>query len=205
MVHNRFRLRIRRQAELNFRIVNTISVIMFIFCVILLFAADNLAIGISFSALWLLYTIVANAYLITQGKREEKALADAPIERLGKCDKRGLFRNEVQILFTQYNSISSRAEYMQKTTDSMQELYGRILEQAKSNMDSAAAYIESYDYYTRPEPVYLHNLCRQGDQLVQKFNILVEQLVDIDTNPTSLDMNYVDDVVECLQEMQAMQ
>ena len=65
-------------------------------------------------------------------------------------------------------------------------------------------YIESYDYYTKPEPVYLRNLCVQGDQLVQKFNRLVEQLVDIDTNPTSLDMNYVDEVVECLHEMQTM-
>ena len=190
---------------MNFRIVNTISVIMFIFCVILLFATDNLAIGIGFSALWLIYTIAANMYLITQGKREEKALAEAPLERLRKCDKKGVFKREIQVLFIQYNSIASRAEYMQKTTTSMQELYGRILDQAKSNMDSAAAYIESYDYYTRPEPVYLHNLCRQGDQLVKKFNLLVEQLVDIDTNPTSLDMNYVDDVVECLQEMQAMQ
>ena len=190
---------------MNFRIVNIISLVMFIFSVILLFVADNIGLGIGFSVVWLLYTVIANAYLITQGKREEKARLDEPLERLKKCDKRGWFRTQVQLLITQYNSINSRAEYMQKTTDSMQELYGRILEQARSNMDSAAAYIESYDYYTRPEPVYLTNLCRQGDQLVQKFNCLVEQLVDIDTNPTSLDMNYVDDVVNCLQEMQEMQ
>ena len=86
----------------------------------------------------------------------------------------------------------------------MQDLYEKILEQAASNIESAAAYMESYDYYTRPEPVYLRNLCNQGEQMVAKFNLLVEQLVDIDTNPTSLDMNYVDDVMNCLQEMQSM-
>lgn len=188
----------------RFLAVNCISVIMFVFSVIMLFVSDGLGLGIACSALWLAYTVIANGYLLTQGKREEKQQQDAPLERLKKCDRRGLFSTEVHMLLQQYFSIESRGEYMKSTTDSMQDLYARILEQARSNMDSAAAYIESYDYYTKPEPVYLRNLCVQGDQLVQKFNRLVEQLVDIDTNPTSLDMNYVDEVVECLQEMQTL-
>ena len=188
----------------RFLAVNCISVIMFVFSVIMLFVSDGLGLGIACSALWLAYTVIANGYLLTQGKREEKQQQDAPLERLKKCDRRGQFSTEVHMLLQQYYSIESRGEYMKSTTDSMQDLYARILEQARSNMDSAAAYIESYDYYTKPEPVYLRNLCVQGDQLVQKFNRLVEQLVDIDTNPTSLDMNYVDEVVECLHEMQTM-
>ena len=188
----------------RFLAVNCISVIMFVFSVIMLFVSDGLGLGIACSALWLAYTVIANGYLLTQGKREEKREQDAPLERLKKCDRRGQFSTEVHMLLQQYYSIESRGEYMKSTTDSMQDLYAQILEQARSNMDSAAAYIESYDYYTKPEPVYLRNLCVQGDQLVQKFNRLVEQLVDIDTNPTSLDMNYVDEVVECLHEMQTM-
>ena len=188
----------------RFLAVNCISVIMFVFSVIMLFVSDGLGLGIACSALWLAYTVIANGYLLTQGKREEKRELDAPLERLKKCDRRGQFSTEVHMLLQQYYSIESRGEYMKSTTDSMQDLYAQILEQARSNMDSAAAYIESYDYYTKPEPVYLRNLCVQGDQLVQKFNRLVEQLVDIDTNPTSLDMNYVDEVVECLHEMQTM-
>ena len=188
----------------RFLAVNCISVIMFVFSVIMLFVSDGLGLGIACSALWLAYTVIANGYLLTQGKREEKQQQDAPLERLKKCDRRGQFSTEVHMLLQQYYSIESRGEYMKSTTDSMQDLYAQILEQARSNMDSAAAYIESYDYYTKPEPVYLRNLCVQGDQLVQKFNRLVERLVDIDTNPTSLDMNYVDEVVECLHEMQTM-
>ena len=61
-------------------------------------------------------------------------------------------------------------------------LYEDIKQQAQSNMDSAIGFIQTYDYYTRPQPVYLDNLCRQGDELVRKFNILVEKMVDIDTN-----------------------
>ena len=189
----------------RFLAVNCISVIMFVLSMVLLFVSDGLVPGIVFSALWLTYTIAANGYLLTQRKRDEKEELDAPLERLKKCNRKGYFSTEVHMLLQQYYSIESRGEFMKTTTASMQDLYERILEQARSNMDSAAAYIESYDYYTRPEPVYLRNLCVQGDQLVQKFNRLVEQLVDIDTNPTSLDMNYVDDVVKCMQEMQTMQ
>ena len=36
---------------------------------------------------------------------------------------------------------------------------------------------------------------------MRKFNILVEKLVDIDTNLSSLDMKYVDDVIECMNSM----
>lgn len=189
---------------MNFILVNAISLIMFILSVVLIFLSDNLGIGIAFSALWLIYTVAANAYLLSQEKREKKKETEAPLERFRKSDRKGIFHNEAEQLIRQYNSILSRAEFMEKSTESMQSLYDQILEQAGSNIESAAAYMESYDYYTRPEPVYLKQLCDQGEQLVMKFNILVEQLVDIDTNPTSLDMNYVDDVVVCLKEMQSM-
>ena len=181
---------------MNFLIVNIISVIIFILSIMLIFVSDHLGIGVAFSLLWLLYTIVANVVLL-KGKKGKSAK-----EKLRDSNKRGMFNSQVRALQIQYDSIKSREEFIRGTSDSMQELYDKILEQAESNIDSAAAYIESYDYYTRPNPTYLNKLCTQGDQLVNKFNVLVEQLVDIDTNPTSLDMNYVDDVLECLQEMQ---
>ncbi|MBO6162028.1 MAG: hypothetical protein J6O53_02125 [Eubacterium sp.] len=193
---------------MSFLLVNVISLIMFILSIVLIIFVDNAGIGIVFAALWLIYTIAANMYLLTQkdreARQEEKRRKEAPLDRMRNSDKGGLFRTESADLLRQYNSILSREEYMKTTTESMQDLYAKILEQAASNIESAAAYMESYDYYTRPEPVYLHNLCKQGEVMVAKFNLLVEQLVDIDTNPTSLDMNYVDDVMNCLQEMQSM-
>ena len=53
--------------------------------------------------------------------------------------------------------------------------------------------MESYDYVTNPDPVYLKKLILEGDTLVQKFNNLLEKLVDVDTNPTDLDVEYIDD------------
>ena len=88
-----------------------------------------------------------------------------------------------------------------RSTEKLKDSARGHLFDAQINMDSAIGFIQTYDYYTRPQPVYLDNLCRQGDELVRKFNILVEKMVDIDTNLSSLDMKYVDDVIECMNGM----
>ena len=180
----------------SFITANVISLIIFVLCMLLIFFTDYLAIGIAGSVLWLIYTIYANRSLLNEKK--EKPMKD----RLHDSNRKGLFNKEVAKLQTQYDSIKSREGYMMNSSSSMQDLYQKILEQAESNMDSATAYIESYDYFTRPDPTYLRKLVSDGDLLVQRFNTLVEKMVDIDTNPTTLDMKYVDDVTELLDELQ---
>ena len=179
----------------SFITANVISLIIFVLCMLLIFYSD-ITIGIVGSILWLVYTVLANKFILT--KKKEKPMKD----RLHDSNRKGLFNKEVAKLQTQYDSIKSREDYMMKSSSSMQDLYQKILEQAESNMDSATAYIESYDYFTRPDPTYLRKLVSDGDLLVQRFKTLVEKMVDIDTNPTTLDMKYVDDVTELLDELQ---
>ena len=179
----------------SFITANVISLIIFVLCMLLIFYSD-ITIGIVGSILWLVYTVLANKFILT--KKKEKPMKN----RLHDSNRKGLFNKEVAKLQTQYDSIKSREGYMMKSSSSMQDLYQKILEQAESNMDSATAYIESYDYFTRPDPTYLRKLVSDGDLLVQRFNTLVEKMVDIDTNPTTLDMKYVDDVTELLDELQ---
>lgn len=179
-------------------IVNIFSIIMFIFCLILIFTTDNLPLNVGVSLLWLLYTAFGNLYIL---KDKPKNIRDT----FQKGNKQGIFNREVLILQNQYDSIKSREEFMVNSTDSMKELYYKILKQAESNLESASAYMDSYDYYTKPEPTYIRNLCRDGNDLVQKFNALVEKLVDIDTNPTTLDVHYVEDILDNLEHMKEYQ
>ena len=148
--------------------------------------------------IWLVYTIISNIYVFSNNEKE--SLRDT----FHKTNK-GLFNKEVSILQKQYDSIKSREDFMKNSTESMQDLYYKILEQAESNLESAMAYMDSYDYYTKPEPTYLHNLINDGNTLVQKFNALVEKLVDIDTNPTELDTNYINDLTSSLDQMKQYQ
>ena len=184
--------------ELGFVVVNIIGLIMFILAIVTFALADSLtgvAMGCAISVVWLLFTIVANVHIF-RGKRSTEKLKDSA---------RGhLFDAQIERLSRQYESIMSREEYFQENVEEgsgVRNLYEDIKKQAQSNMDSAIGFIQTYDYYTRPQPVYLDNLCRQGDELVRKFNILVEKMVDIDTNLSSLDMKYVDDVIECMNSM----
>lgn len=178
--------------------VNIMGLIMFALAIVVFVLADSMAgivVGILLSIVWLVFTIVANAHML-RGRRSTEKLKDSA---------RGhLFDAQIERLNRQYESIMSREEYFQENVDEgsgVRNLYEDIKEQAQSNMDSAIGFIQTYDYYTRPQPIYLDNLCRQGDELVRKFNILVEKLVDIDTNLSSLDMKYVDDVIECMNSM----
>ena len=178
--------------------VNIMGVIMFALAIVVFVLADSMVgivIGILLSIVWLVFTIMANIHIL-RGRRSTEKLKDSA---------RGhLFDSQIERLNRQYESIMSREEYFQENVDEgsgVRNLYEDIKEQAQSNMDSAIGFIQTYDYYTRPQPIYLDNLCRQGDELVRKFNILVEKLVDIDTNLSSLDMKYVDDVIECMNSM----
>ncbi len=178
--------------------VNIMGVIMFALAIVVFVLADSMVgivIGILLSIVWLVFTIMANIHIL-RGRRSTEKLKDSA---------RGhLFDAQIERLNRQYESIMSREEYFQENVDEgsgVRNLYEDIKEQAQSNMDSAIGFIQTYDYYTRPQPIYLDNLCRQGDELVRKFNILVEKLVDIDTNLSSLDMKYVDDVIECMNSM----
>ena len=175
--------------------VNGISAVMFVMSLLLIFFTDYLPIGIGASAVWLVYTICANRHVLIEKQ------APPLRETFQEGNIKGLFNKEVRMLEKQYDSIKSREEFMKGNTESMHELYDKILEQMTSNLDSACAYMKTYDYYTRPNPAYLTKLVYDGDQLVNKFNTLVEKLVDIETNPTALDVRYVDEVTECLDNM----
>lgn len=182
--------------HMGFLVVNAISIAMFIIILLMLSvfkSTISVGITIAFALVWLFYTVGANVTLLKGQKAKEK---------LKDSDRGGFFKKQIDAISRQYESIKSREEFFaDNTEDSMKDMYYKILEQMHSNIDSAAAYIETYDYYTKPEPSYLNNLCEQGDILVNKFNRLVEQIVDIDTNLTTLDMAYVDDLLSCLEEV----
>jgi hypothetical protein len=179
-------------------VVNGISLLMFILVILVFVMSDSIAgmaLGVLFTVVWLVFTIAANIHML-KGKKST--------ERLKDSDRGRMFERQINRLNTQYESIMSREEYFKHNVDEgsgLANLYEDIKQQAESNIDSAIGFIDTYDYYTRPEPIYLNRLCAQGDVLVNRFNRLVEKMVDIDTNLTSLDMKYVDDVIECMNEM----
>lgn len=178
--------------------VNIISVIMFILVIATFLIADSMAgilLGVLLAVVWLVFTICANIHML-KGRKSTEKLKDSA--------RNHMFDAQIERLNSQYESIMSRQDYFEENVEKgtgISNLYEDIKEQAQSNIDSAIGFIQTYDYYTRPQPIYLNNLVRQGDELVMRFNALVEKMVDIDTNLSTLDMKYVDDVIECMNDM----
>lgn len=145
----------------------------------------------------LIFLIVANLCLLRY--------KSSPTDQLRALGNKGNFQKYTKRIILQYESVESRREFFEtETNESMQDLYKKIHEQAVSNIQSAVGYISSYDFCTQPEPVYLQELCQKGDIMVTKFNKLVEQVVDIDTNLTELDSAYIDDVLESMEEIKKL-
>lgn len=173
-------------------VINLIGMVMLVVIAILIAVTKEALLCCLLAVLWLVYEIAGNI-MVWKSLRSKL--------RLLNSDKRGIFDSFIRLLQSQYESIASREEFFMKQDDNLKSLYIDIREQASSNIRSATAYMETYDYVTRPEPIYLKNLCCQGDALVRKFNALVTQIVDIDTNATTLDTHYIDDVISCMNEM----
>ncbi|MBR6222491.1 MAG: hypothetical protein IKQ71_03530 [Lachnospiraceae bacterium] len=185
----------------------TLIILAFIVVVACIFIFGNTTLSIALILLWLAFAIVMGViYYLRWRGYEETGIAklDELLEAANRS-KRKNFKLAADRIVKQYKSIEARRDYINSMSDAnIQGVYEKILEQAESNVITATSYINQYDYYTNPSTKYLDDLCQHGDTLVFKFNALVEQLIDIDTNPTQLDMAYVDDVINCMEEIKKL-
>ena len=114
---------------MNFIIANSISVLLFVMSLIMIFISDNIPLSAVSISIWLIYTVFSNLHLIRQNKLEESRKKKEPLEKLLSCDKRKRFTKQITKLETHYKSILSREEYIKTSTETMQDLYAKILEQ----------------------------------------------------------------------------
>ena len=190
----------------NLIIINLLSIVMFIVSVVIMLLAKSTTItvlGGVFALVWMINLVVTNYKALGKSETTKDQLKHVS-ERLRDSDKKGIFGAQIRVLNAQFDSIVSRKEYFMDKQDGMRELYEKIEEQMKSNIDSAEGFMKTYDYVTCPKPEYLNRLCASGDELVAKYNKLVEKLVDVDTNLTSFDSAYVDDVIDCLEKVKGI-
>lgn len=160
--------------------------------------ANNLTtylVALLFSIIWLIFTIYGYYVILIKKKQTLVKLSDS--------NKKGLFDRHIELLQMQYESIKSREKFFKEDNEDTKLvlLYDEILEQVELNIKSATAFIESYDYVTKPDPVYITNLIKQGNNLVEKFNKLVQQMVELDIDTHKLDVKYIDDIISCMEEI----
>lgn len=142
---------------------------------------------------WLVIAVVLNYMLLLGGQKKNKNKI---------ADRRKLFPSEVAALKRAQESINLRRETFEKLPpdDKLRETYELISQQVYSNIKSAAAFIESYDYINKPSIAYLHELCRDNEHLLTQLSELVEYQIKLESTVDDIDTDKIDSMLEALKD-----
>lgn len=182
-------------------IIDIILFILALLAVVILDGAASLMLGLIFGLIWLGFT----AWLIISSLRPDEPEEKDIIDKMFESARTSRFRGYAEDLKIQYDSVISREQYFKEFTKGdggIMDAYYSIKEEVIGNIENATEYMQSYDYYTNPEPVYLTMLCRNGDVVIRKFNELVQQMVVLN-DESKVDIKYVDDLIQSLSDVKA--
>ena len=83
----------------------------------------------------------------------------------------------------------------------MRDTYDLLSKNAYSNVDKATKWIQHYDYISRPSMSYIKTLVDNSKLITTKLNDLDELILKVDDSTNSIDMSFVDDMLNSLREV----
>lgn len=161
-----------------------------------------------FALIWAFYAIYSNYTLLVSDKDyDDEINSKNHVKNLvGKLKTAGnpkVFKSEREALCRIYESVVSRKSYLaQKGKDErLYELYTLTENQIVRNMENALEYISTFDYISGRDTGYLRRIVNDSQQLLDKFNMLMELSVSFDDTSRDYDTRELDDMIESLQKM----
>jgi len=85
--------------------------------------------------------------------------------------------------------------------DSLRQTFDLISKRIILNMDRANRYIDSYDYVTLPDPVYLRKVANNSSEMIRKLNELSDLALQIEDSATDVDSSSADYMLEALRDL----
>ena len=101
------------------------------------------------------------------------------------------------------DSLENRRKYfMALERDSkLRELFLMTRSQMIRNVTNVSEYIETFDYISGVDSGYIKEIGEQSQDLLNRFNKLVELSVTYDDTTLDYDTREIDDMIEALEEM----
>ena len=150
----------------------------------------------AFMGMALVYGIFAN-YQIFMQKSD-------PLKDIEKYRRNSIFKQDVEKIIYAYKGIKLREEFISGfENDSIRDIYEKLYEQLTNNLISAEAFCRNYDRYNKSNISYLHGLAEESSEIAEKFNIMVEELIDVDNSIRDVDTTVVDDYVDSLRRLKS--
>lgn len=149
--------------------------------------------------LWMGYSIYSNISVI---KAEENDNIKEVRDRLIRAGNKRFFVKERTHLLNMLDSLESRKKYFNSTEDGkLKDLYYMTRSQMMRNAINVSEYIETFDYISGVDSGYAKEMCDNSQELLNKFNKLVELTVTYDDTTLDYDTREIDDMIDALQEM----
>ncbi len=157
------------------------------------------ALTLLFGVGWVAYTIYSN---ITVIKEDDEDSVFEIRNRLIRAGNKRFFVKERTHLLNMLESLESRKKYFMGMEDGkLKDLYIMTRSQMIRNVINVSEYIETFDYISGQDSGYAKQMCDDSQDLLNKFNKLVELTVTYDDTSLDYDTREMDDMIEALQEM----
>ncbi len=148
---------------------------------------------------WLAYSIISNVVVLKESDTE--SITEVR-NRLIRAGNKRFFVKERTHLLNMLDSLESRKKYFSNLDDGkLKDLYYMTRSQMIRNATNVSEYIETFDYISGQDSGYAKEMCDNSQELLNKFNKLVELTVTYDDTTLDYDTREIDDMIEALQEM----
>lgn len=149
---------------------------------------------------WAAYAIYSN--VITVKESDVTDIANIK-NRLIHAGNKRFFVKERTHMLNMLDSLENRRKYfMALERDSkLRELFLMTRSQMIRNVTNVSEYIETFDYISGVDSGYIKEIGEQSQDLLNRFNKLVELSVTYDDTTLDYDTREIDDMIEALEEM----
>lgn len=176
-------------------IINMINILLFILLAIAYLILDAPPAFLLIFLLWVAYVGFINYQMFV--KDNDK------LSNLKLADSHNLFNKEIIILTKTVQSVEFYRNIFEKYDigSSMRDTYDLLSKSAYDNVDKATKWIQHYDYISRPPMTYIKALVDNSKLITTKLNELDELVLKVDDSTDSIDMSFVDDMLNSLREV----
>ncbi len=149
---------------------------------------------------WAAYAIYSN--VITVKESDVTDIANVK-NRLIHAGNKRFFVKERTHMLNMLDSLENRRKYFMalERDNKLRELFLMTRSQMIRNVTNVSEYIETFDYISGVDSGYIKEIGEQSQDLLNRFNKLVELSVTYDDTTLDYDTREIDDMIEALEEM----
>jgi hypothetical protein len=194
---------------INVILLGLVALVYYIFNTVFEFSFGiTLAVTLILGLVWMAYTLYSNYMMLNSEKEHDDDIDDKNygkmlVARLRNAGNKKYFTKEREALIKCYESVLSRKDYLAKKNrdNKIYDLYTLTERQIQRNIIDTTEYIATYDYVRGGDNSYITKMCYDSEQLVDKFNRLMELSVSYDDTSLGMDTRELDDMISSLEYM----